>query len=117
IIRRGSVTISRTTSGREVVLAYVPAGNVIGEMALCAPDGKRTATVRNTLFSETIRIPSEAIRPFLDCHAEVMQGVVQKLTNERLAENAARIDSGASDVVSFLMKVGAGEATNILLID
>jgi thioredoxin reductase/CRP-like cAMP-binding protein/Pyruvate/2-oxoacid:ferredoxin oxidoreductase delta subunit len=117
IIRRGSVTISRPVRGREIVLAYVPAGNVIGEMALCAPDGKRTATVRATVFTETVRIPLEAIRPFLGCHSEVMQAVVQKLTNDRLAENAARIESGASDVVSFLMRVGAGEATNILLID
>ena len=117
IIRRGSVTISHTKNGREAVLAYVPAGNAIGEMALCAPDGKRSATVRATVFTETIRIPPEAIRPFLERHPEVMHKVVQKLTNDRLAQNAARIDSRASDVVSFLMKVGAGEATNILLID
>ena len=117
IVRRGSVTISRAAAGREVVLAYVPAGNVIGEMALCAPAGKRTATVKATVATETVRIPSEAIRPFLERYPEVMRGVVQKLTNDRLAENAARIDSRASDIVSFLMRVGAGEATNILLID
>ena len=46
LIRRGSVTISQTIGGKEVVLAYVAAGNYVGEMALLSSEAKRTATVR-----------------------------------------------------------------------
>ena len=45
LIRRGSVTVSRTIAGREVVLSYVSAGNYVGEMALLT-DSPRSATVR-----------------------------------------------------------------------
>jgi Fe-S-cluster-containing hydrogenase component 2/CRP-like cAMP-binding protein len=117
IIRRGSVTVSHMRNGREAILAYVPAGNLIGEMALRAPDARRTATVRATVFTETILIPIDAIRPFFAAHPDVMHKVVDKLVNDRLAQNAASIDSRATDAVNFLVKVGAGEATNILLIN
>lgn len=117
LVRRGSVTIEQSRHGRVVILAYVPAGNVIGEMALRAPDARRSATARATVYTESIRIPTEAIRPFLDAHPDVMRAVVDRMANERLAQNAARIDSQTSDVVDFLLKAGAGEATNILLID
>ena len=34
IIRRGSVTVSRDIGGQEVTLAYIPAGQYVGEMGL-----------------------------------------------------------------------------------
>jgi thioredoxin reductase/Fe-S-cluster-containing hydrogenase component 2 len=115
IIRRGSVTISTMKNGREIILAYVPAGNVVGEHAL--QNAKRSATVRATVSSETFRVPMEILRPFAERHPGVSK-VVARTTNDRLAENAARIGSReATDTVQFLMGVGAGEATNILLID
>lgn len=116
LIRRGSVTVSHLRGGREIVLAYVPAGNLVGEMALLSPKATRSATVRATAFTETIRIPTSAILPFIEKHPSVLRNV-EALASERLVENAARTDPSAGDLVSFLMKAGAGEATNILLID
>ena len=46
LIRSGSVMVSRMIGGREVVLAYVPAGQYVGEMALIS-DLPRTATVNS----------------------------------------------------------------------
>ena len=43
LIRRGSVTISRNVRGKDQVVSYLPAGNIIGEMALLSPEAKRTA--------------------------------------------------------------------------
>src|SRR5262249_41889779 len=60
LIRRGSVTISRTLGGKEVVLAYVAAGNYVGEMALLSSEAKRTATVRAAVTYETILLEAKA---------------------------------------------------------
>ena len=117
LVRRGSVTVSRTVRGAEQVLAYLPAGNIVGEMALFAPEGRRNATVRATVLTETIRIPREVIEPFIAAHEE-LRADLKSLENIRLIENAIRgSDRKASDVVEFLMNAGAGEATDILLID
>lgn len=117
LIRRGSVTVSRRSGGLEQVLAYLPAGNIIGEMALFAPNGKRSATVKATVYSETVRIPTEALLGFIAGHAELRRELKQ-LESTRLVDNAVRSgDKRSSDLVQFLMGAGAGEATDILLID
>jgi Fe-S-cluster-containing hydrogenase component 2 len=117
LIRRGSVTVSRRRGDGEQVLAYLPAGNVVGEIALFSPEGKRSATVKATIFTETIRIPPEAISPFIARHDE-LRAWLKQLESERMIENTMRgSDRRASGIVDFLMNAGAGEATDILLID
>jgi len=117
LIRRGSVTVSRRRGGVDQVLAYLPAGNIIGEMAMFAPHGKRSATVRATIYTETIRIPTDALMPFVERHAELRKEL-KELESTRLIDNAVRSsDKRSSDLVEFLMGAGAGEATDILLID
>src|SRR5258706_12937801 len=53
LIRRGSVTISRTLGGHEVVLSYLSAGNYVGEMALLS-DSPRMATVKAAVTTEAL---------------------------------------------------------------
>ena len=58
-MRVGSLTISRSIGGRDVVLSYVPAGNYVGEMAIIG-GGKRSATAKAAgipfaLFTEGYR--------------------------------------------------------------
>lgn len=117
LIRRGSVTVSRKRAGDTQVLAYLPAGNIVGEMALFAPEGLRSATVRATIFTETIRLPSEEISRFARNHPELRREL-KNLEGQRLIANAMRgEDHRSSKLVDFLMNAGAGEATDILLID
>ncbi|MGH7805097.1 MAG: cyclic nucleotide-binding domain-containing protein, partial [Candidatus Binatia bacterium] len=117
LIRRGSVTIFRQVRGKDQVVSYLPAGNIIGEMALLSPEAKRTASVAATVHTETIRLPNEAILRTIQAHPELRRAL-QELEEDRLVENVTRgADSRTSDLVSFLMNAGAGEATDILLID
>lgn len=117
LIRRGSVTVSRQGAGREIVLAHLPAGNVVGEMATLSTSASRLASVRATVATETIRIPPEAIGGFLARHPDLETHLVG-LQGRRLVENAMRAgDSKPGDIVSFLMNAGAGEASDMLLID
>lgn len=117
LIRRGSVTVSRQQNGANQILAYLPAGNIVGEMALFNPAGLRSATVTAAMFTETIRIPASDIFDFLDKHPQAKREL-KALEGQRMVANAMRSTTGSSsELVNFLMGAGAGEATDILLIE
>ncbi|MCS6947325.1 MAG: cyclic nucleotide-binding domain-containing protein, partial [Steroidobacteraceae bacterium] len=116
LIRSGSVAITRMIGGREVVTSYVAAGNYVGEMGLIGGT-RRTATVRANVPTETISLDAATFQNLLAANpallAEVQQTVRQRL--EANAQMQAQPDAG--DLISFLMRQGLGEATDVLLID
>ena len=117
LIRRGSVTVSRRSGGSDQILAYLPAGNVVGEGALFSPDGKRGATVKATVQTETIRIPNDALLAFVEDHPELRR-TLSETDERRRIDNAVQVaGKHSNEIVQFLMGAGAGEATDILLID
>lgn len=116
LIRTGSVTVSKSIGGRDVVLAYVPAGQYVGEMALVS-DSPRSATVRAAVATDTIRLEGQAFKELMEAVPYVKRKV-ESIYEERLAQEmsvASRPETG--DVISFLMQQGLGEATDVLLID
>lgn len=116
LVRVGSLTISRNIGGREVVLSYVAAGNYVGEMALLG-DAPRSATVRAAIATETIRLDAAAFKQLL-ARIPVLKLRLQKEFKERTAANLAmQALPDGGDIISFLLAQGAGEATDILLID
>jgi Fe-S-cluster-containing dehydrogenase component/CRP-like cAMP-binding protein/thioredoxin reductase len=117
LVRRGSVTVSRQQGGTNQILAYLPAGNIVGEMALFNPAGLRSATVTAAMFTETIRVPAAEIFTFLEKHPGAKREL-QALEGQRMVENAMRTSgTSSSALVDFLMGAGAGEATDLLLIE
>ena len=117
LIRRGSVTISRQIDDREVVLAYVPAGQYIGEMAVLS-ELPRSATARAAVMVETIELPAAPLRDLLAQYPQFRKRM-DTIYRQRMAANAASRVQDDSDggVLSFLMSQGLGEATDVLLID
>ena len=116
LIRRGSVTVSREIGGREIVLAYTPAGQYVGEMALVS-DAPRSATVRAAIATETVRLEGEAFKRLMERHPDV-QRRVQQVYKERLASDMGMAQQPeAGNIISFLVEQGIGEATDVLLID
>ena len=116
LIRVGSVTISKDIGGHEVVLSYIPAGNYVGEMALLS-DAPRSATVRATVRTETIRLEGSAFKALLHYSPELRRKVEDEF-EERVKQNE-RMESSpkTGDIISFLIQQGLGEATDVLLID
>lgn len=116
LVRVGSVTVSRMIGGSEIVLSYVPAGNYVGEMALMG-GGKRSATIRAAIATETIRLEAAAFHELLAKDPDLrlrMEGEYRRRTTENLRmQNLPR----GGDIISFLVQQGVGEATDILLID
>jgi len=116
LIRKGSVTVSSRVSGKDVVLAYVPAGNYVGEIALIT-HRPRTATVKAAIATEAIRMDSAGFRALLDRDPELRHHIENRL-EVRLAERQqARLHANSGDTIEFLMHQGLAEATDVLLID
>lgn len=117
LIRKGSVTVSIRQQGKDVVLAYVPAGNYVGEMALIMHQ-PRKATVKAAIATEAIRMESAQFRALLDKDPALRRSVEQKLEARLADRQVSRPSSDSSgEVIEFLVGVGAGEATDVLLID
>jgi len=116
MVRVGSLTISRNIGGKDVVLSYVPAGNYIGEMALLG-ETRRSATARAAIATETVRLEGDAFKKLVN-RIPVLKLRLQAEYRQRTAANLAMqsLPSGG-DIISFLIAQGAGEATDILLID
>jgi thioredoxin reductase/CRP-like cAMP-binding protein/Pyruvate/2-oxoacid:ferredoxin oxidoreductase delta subunit len=116
LIRRGSVTVSRYVNGREVVLSYVPAGKYVGEMGLLG-NTRRSASVRAAVPTETVVMKSKPFLKLLD-KDPLLREKVQANVQQRLNTNV-RMEQGAEsgELMSFLMRQGLGEATDVLLID
>jgi CRP-like cAMP-binding protein/thioredoxin reductase/Fe-S-cluster-containing hydrogenase component 2 len=116
LIRKGSVTVSMRVGDKDVVLAYVAAGNYVGEQALLT-HRHRTATVTAASATEAICIDSAAFRKLLDRDPELRRRV-ERLLRERIREREVmRQNAETGDLITFLVREGLGEATDVLLID
>ncbi len=116
LIRSGSVSIARAIGGREVVTSYVAAGNYVGEMGLLGRT-RRNATVRATVATETVSLDGAAFEALLEANSK-LRAQVEATVQRRVASNArVQGESQTGDLISFLMRQGLGEATDVLLID
>ena len=116
LVRRGSLTVSRYLQGREVVLSYVPAGKYVGEMGLLG-NSRRTASVRAVVPTETVVMKSEPFLALLERDPN-LKAQVQTQLQARLRANASMESSTeGGELLSFLMRQGLGEATDVLLIN
>jgi len=116
LIQSGSVTVSARVAGKDVVSAYVPAGNYVGEMAMLM-DAPRCATVRATVATEAIRIDSAAFRALVERDPQLRLQVEKKLADRLVYRHRLQLGLEHGGVISFLMQQGIGEATDVLLID
>lgn len=115
MIRRGSVTVSLRHKGGEVVLAYISAGSFFGEMALVSMI-PRTGTVRAAAPTEVVLIEAKRFRAVLDKNAAMRGEIANRYLDNMRSRH--RLERGKnSELVSFLMHQGVGEATDVLLID
>ncbi|MBM3351624.1 MAG: cyclic nucleotide-binding domain-containing protein, partial [Betaproteobacteria bacterium] len=129
LIQSGSVTVSRAIAGRNVVLFYVAAGKYVGEMSLISEE-PRYATVTAAVATDAVLIPVERMREIIarnpEIRAELDARFMQHLQEQEMRqqlEGASDLgstlsnQSAQSNLVSFLIQQGVGEATDVLLID
>ena len=115
MIRSGSVTVSRVIAGKDVVLAYVSAGNYVGEMALVS-NTPRSATVRAASPTEVILLEAGRVSAVLERNSSIRSHVDSRYL-ERVRADESEASGESSGLIKFLMDQGVGEATDVLLID
>ncbi len=116
LIRSGSVAVSQTIGGREVVRSYVAAGHYVGEMGLLGGT-RRTATVRANVPTETVSLDAEAFQTLLGANPQLRDEVQETVRRRVTANVRMQAQPNAGDLISFLVQQGLGEATDVLLID
>jgi CRP-like cAMP-binding protein/Fe-S-cluster-containing hydrogenase component 2/thioredoxin reductase len=124
VIRQGSMVVEKDIGGKPVFLSYLPAGSYVGEMALI-DGGRRTATVRAAIKSEVIKLGGDAFRALLERKPELLarfqrdMAARHELTSfiEDRKDGFGGVIDLYSNVASFLVDNGIGEATDLLLID
>ncbi|HZO22198.1 MAG TPA: cyclic nucleotide-binding domain-containing protein [Steroidobacteraceae bacterium] len=116
IVRSGGVTLSRRRNAHDLMVAQVPAGQLVGEMSLMG-DPQRRETARATVASELIEVQrQEFLR--LSKRADAPLELLQRAASAHVAESARmEVRPEASSIMNFLMAQGLGEATNALIID
>ena len=115
LIQGGSVTVSVPVGGKEIISAYVPAGNYVGEMAMLM-NAPRSATVKAAVPTEAIRIDGAAFRALLDRHPELRRQVEEDSgTPGGAAPGATGQRAGRRDRVLHANR--GNRATDVLLID
>ena len=117
VLGSGSVTLSQSIDGADVVVAYCAAGGYVDCVGELSGQSRRTVTARATVATEAISIDHNAFIAQLSRD----QAMAERIEQERAAQLAqyahmqARPDQGK--VLSFLMENGVGEATSVLVID
>ena len=116
LVRSGSVAVLKTHNGEEVPLAYVAAGQHVGEMGLLGGH-TRTATIRAAVRAQTVSVDADSFKQLLKISPTLEQSLTAEMS-ERLRQNIKiEAQSEASTTLGFLLSQGLGEATDVLLID
>jgi len=116
LVRSGSLAVLRAMGGREIVISYVAAGNYVGEMGLMGGT-RRSATVRASVATETVSLDAETFGELLRANPG-LRAELEATVRQRVASNTRlQGQDNAGALLSFLLKQGLGEATDMLLID
>ena len=124
VIRQGSMVVEKNVGGKPIFLSYLPAGSYVGEMALL-DGGRRSATVRAAVRSEVIRLDGDRMRRLLEAKPALSARFGKDMEDRRKLnsfieakkESFGTVVDMYSSVAKFLVEDGAGEATDLLLID
>jgi CRP-like cAMP-binding protein/thioredoxin reductase/Fe-S-cluster-containing hydrogenase component 2 len=116
LIRSGMMKIAKQSGDKEVVLAYLVAGNFFGEAALFS-DADRTATVSAIFPSELVKLTKKDFNNFLAQHPELRELPLRKLEERRIAGLIAEATPGSGNILSDLIREEVVMGTQTLVID
>jgi len=119
VIRKGSVKVSRRNrQGSDVAQNYVPAGNMVGEMAILASEPTpRSATVTAAVGCDTIVLEKGDVQELFQQYPQVRAKVARVADERRIQNVVADWSESSGSILDFMMKEGLTDAENVLLID
>jgi CRP-like cAMP-binding protein len=111
VVKKGSVEISVTTSGRKVVLAILEPPAIFGEMALLFNEEKRSATAMALEYTELVQIEKQTFEDYFKNSPPIMEHMVNALVNrlrrttERVAETTDKF-IGTAEILNLVAQHG-----------
>lgn len=119
VIRKGSVKVSRRNQqGADIAQTYVPAGHVIGEMAVIeAAATPRTATVAAAVTCETVVLEKRDVLDLFQQYPEARVHLDSIADQRRVQNVVTDWSEGSGSLLEFMMREGLTDAENVLLID
>ncbi len=116
LLRSGMVKISKMQDGREIILAYLTAGQYFGEMALLSHE-RRIATVSAINKVEVIQVLKEEFLLFVESSPELKEKLKRE-SKRRLASNIeVELQPELAELSQFMTQQEVVVGTNVLLID
>ncbi|HXQ49543.1 MAG TPA: cyclic nucleotide-binding domain-containing protein [Stellaceae bacterium] len=117
LIQSGSAKVSCQSWGRDVVLRYLPAGQIVGEYVHLA-DQPPTVTVTSATKTVAMRIDGGAFARVIERNP-VLKARLKARMEQQLRENAKTLErvSSFGGLFNDFLAEGVGEATNVLVID
>lgn len=112
VLKKGSVEISVTSSGRKVVLAILEPPAIFGEMALIFKEEKRSATAVALEYTELVQIEKQTFDDYFKKSPPIMEHMVNALVNrlkrttDRVAETTDKF-IGIAEILNLLSQHGA----------
>jgi Fe-S-cluster-containing hydrogenase component 2/thioredoxin reductase len=116
ILRSGALSLTRKRGAEQTLVAQIPSGQLVGEMALMG-DAQRRETATANVASELIELKQA---PFMQLarRADSRIGALQAAASQRVTDNARmQVRPEAGSLMNFMMAEGLGEATDVLIID
>jgi thioredoxin reductase/Fe-S-cluster-containing hydrogenase component 2/CRP-like cAMP-binding protein len=119
VIRKGSVKVSRRNQkGIDVAQTYVPAGHVVGEMAVLEEGAAtRSGTVSAAVACDTIVLQKRDVQDLFVQYPEARSHIAQVADQRRVQNVVADWNEGSGSLLEFMMREGLTDAENVLLID
>ncbi|MEW6323968.1 MAG: NAD(P)-binding domain-containing protein [Nitrospirota bacterium] len=115
-LRMGTVKVSKTSEGREVVLAYLAAGQYFGEMALLSGE-PRTATVSAVNKVEVIQVLKGDFLAFLESAPECKEPIRQEINRRQQRNVEVELRPEMAELGRFMIGQEVVVGDNVLLID
>lgn len=115
-LRSGMVKVGKMREGREIVLAYLSAGQYFGEMALLSGE-PRSATVSAIDKVEVIRLGKDHFLAFLGNHPELKGRIEDEAKRRQLSNIEAVLRPELAELGKFMTTQEVVVGTNVLLID
>ena len=116
LVRKGAVVLSRLIDNKERILRQVRAGQYFGDISLMNV-GYRVETAKAAVATETTRLSKDAFLNLIKKDNSLIKRFQVNLSQNLLSEADTQAEPRKSAIVDFLIQHGAGEATDLLIIN
>jgi Fe-S-cluster-containing hydrogenase component 2/thioredoxin reductase/CRP-like cAMP-binding protein len=116
IIRRGAVTLERSSDDGNLVVAQLQVDELLGEMALMGePVRRHTATA--SVLTETIVLHRDSFMKLIELDPASVENLQAGASEHARTYTTMQAQADKGSLIGFLMDEGMGEATNAMVID